>query len=547
MYLASVGPLRTPLRRVPGNVVALGIVSLVTDVSAEMVTAILPLYLVFGLGLNPLQFGLLDGLYAGATAVLRLAGGHVADRWRRLKTVAGVGYALSAISKLGFLAAGSTVPAIGAVLAVDRAGKGIRTAPRDALISLSSDPATLGRSFGVHRALDTIGAFLGPLVATLVLWTSLNNYNAVFVTSFSLATCAVLILTTFVRDHPHPNPTPLQPDRHPNPTAVQADRRPDSSAVQADRRPDSSAVQADRRPDSSAVQADRRPDSSAVRADRRPDPAAAQADHRPNPTVVQADRRPDPAVVQADRRPDPAAQADRRPDSAVVQAGRRPDPAAAQADCLLDPTSAAGEPEPGLVAGRCGEVGKGSVLGLLRDVDFRRCCIWAAGLGLFTITDSFVYLAVQRRWDIGTNLFPLLPLGTAGTFLLLAIPLGRLGDRVGRWKVFLGGHLALIVALLLVCGPAGTWWLVLALHGAFYAATDGVLPAAVGPLLPENLRASGLAVLQTGQALARMAAAVGVGLLWTLWDLRPALLAITVALLAVTIAAAIFKPLEVRR
>nr|WP_241997819.1 MFS transporter [Kribbella sp. VKM Ac-2569] len=370
-----------------------------TDVSAEMVTAILPLYLVFGLGLNPLQFGLLDGLYAGATAVLRLVGGHVADRWRRLKTVAGVGYALSAISKLGFLAAGSTVPAIGAVLAIDRAGKGIRTAPRDALISLSSDPSTMGRSFGVHRALDTIGAFLGPLVAALVLWASLNDYNSVFVTSFALATCGVILLTAFVRDQSPPAP------------------------------------------------------------------------------------------------------------------------------------SARGLP----------------MLSLLRDPNFRRCCLWAAALGLFTITDSFVYLAVQRRWDISTSLFPLLPLGTAGTFLLLAIPLGRLGDRVGRWRVFIGGHLALVVALLLVCGPVGAWWLVLALHGLFYAATDGVLPAAVGPLLPENFRASGLAVLQTGQALARMAAAVTVGLLWTLSDLRPALLVFTLALLVITIAAAVFKPLEVRR
>jgi len=406
MYLASVGPLRTPLRRlpgnVPGNVLALGIVSLVTDVSAEMVTAILPLYLVFGLGLNPLQFGLLDGLYAGATAVLRLAGGHVADRYRRLKAVAGVGYALSAVAKLGFLAAGSSVPAIGAVLAIDRAGKGIRTAPRDALISLSSDPATMGRSFGVHRALDTVGAFLGPLVATLVLWASLNDYNSVFVTSFALAATAVILLTAFVRDH-SPHTPPARP------------------------------------------------------------------------------------------------------------------------------------------------VGRMQALALLRDAAFRRSRIWAAVLGLFTITDSFVYLAVQRRWDIDAGLFPLLPLGTAGTFLLLAIPLGRLGDRIGRWKVFLGGHLALVLALLVVSGPLGSWWLVLALHGAFYAATDGVLPAAVGPLLPKHLRASGLAVLQTGQALARMAAAVTVGLLWTLWDLRPAMLTFTAGLLAVTLAAAVFKPLEVRR
>lgn len=415
MYLAdtrATGSARVPLARVPGVVVALGMVSLVTDISAEMVTAVLPLYLVFGLGLNPLQFGLLDGLYAGSTAVLRLVGGHLADRWRRLKAVAGIGYALSAVSKLGLLAAGSSVPAIGAVLAVDRAGKGIRTAPRDALISLSSSPETMGRSFGVHRALDTCGALLGPLVAAAVLWASLGDFSAVFVSSFCLAACGVLLLVMLVRDHP----------------------------------------------------------------------------------------RPAPAVV---------------PD-AVAPAGATGVPVRA-------------------------------MFGLLRIAGFRRCCGWAAALGLFTITDSFVYLAVQRRWDVDSSLFPLLPLGTAGTFLLLAVPLGRLGDRIGRWKVFIAGHLALVLALLLVCGPVGNWWLALALHGAFYAATDGVLPAAVGPLLPEHLRASGLAVLQTGQALARMTSAVTVGLLWTLWDIRLALLATTVALLTVTIAAAVIKPLEVRR
>ncbi|MFF1817928.1 MFS transporter [Kribbella sp. NPDC058245] len=401
---ARATPARSVLTRVPGTVVALGIVSLVTDISAEMVTAILPLYLVFGLGLNPLQFGLLDGLYAGATAVLRLVGGHVADRWQRLKAVAGIGYGVSAAAKLGFLVAGSSVPAIGVVLAVDRAGKGVRTAPRDALISLSSSPETLGRSFGVHRAMDTVGAFLGPLAATAVLWAALGNYDAVFVTSFSLATCAVLLLVVLV----------------PNRTRISSE------------------------------------------------PVKTKPSFR-------------------------------------------------------------------------------TMLGLLRETSFRRCCIWAAALGLFTVTDSFLYLALQRRWDIDGRLFPLLPLGTAGTFLLLAIPLGRLGDRIGRWKIFIAGHLALIVAILLVCGPIGNWWLALALHGAFYAATDGVLPAAAGPMLPTGLRASGLAVLQTGQALARMVSAVTVGLLWTLWDVRPALLLFAAVLLMVTVAAAVIRPLEAAR
>ncbi|MGW6282202.1 MFS transporter [Kribbella sp. NPDC055071] len=388
-------------RRVSGNVVALGLVSLVTDVSAEMVTAVLPLYLVLGLGLNPLQFGLLDGLYAGATAVLRLVGGYAADRWHRLKTVAGIGYGLSAICKLGLMLAGSSVAAIGAVLAVDRAGKGVRTAPRDALISLSSAPDSLGRSFGVHRALDTAGAFLGPLVAMGVLWVSLGDYGSVFVTSFCIAGFGVVLLVLAVRDK--------------------------------------------------------------VRTQR-----------------------------------------------------------------------ASGVP-------------LRAMFGLLRRRSFRWMCGWAALLGLVTITDSFVYLALQRRWDISTTLFPLLPLGTTGVFLLLAVPLGRLADRVGRWRVFIGGHLALVGAVLLVCGSVGGVWsavVALALHGAFYAATDGVLPAAAGPLLPEGLRASGLALLQTGQALARMASAVLFGLAWTLWDLRPSLLVTAGLLLTVTIAAGVVKPWE---
>lgn len=116
-------------RRVSGNVLALGMVSMVTDISSEMVTAVLPVYLVLGLGLSPLQFGVLDGLYSGVTALVRLAGGHVADRFGRFKAVAGFGYGLSAVCKLGLLAAGSSVGAIGAVLAADRTGRGCGPRP----------------------------------------------------------------------------------------------------------------------------------------------------------------------------------------------------------------------------------------------------------------------------------------------------------------------------------------------------------------------------------------------------------------------------------
>jgi nitrate/nitrite transporter NarK len=161
------GP-RITIRAVGGTVVVLGTVSLLTDISAEMVTAVLPLYFVLTLHLSPIAFGIMDGLYTGATALLRIVGGYVADRLRRRKAVAAVGYGISAVAKLA-LAAAASAPVIGAIIVADRAGKGLRTAPRDALISLSVPESLLGRAFGVHRAMDSAGAFAGPLVALAVL------------------------------------------------------------------------------------------------------------------------------------------------------------------------------------------------------------------------------------------------------------------------------------------------------------------------------------------------------------------------------------------
>ena len=410
MYLASRGGSGVAavsrsafaLRATASNVVALGLVSLVTDISSEMVTAVWPLYLVMGLGLSPLQFGALEGVSGAMTALVRLLSGHFADRWHRLKTMAVLGYALSAASKLGFLWAGSSTTALAGVLTADRSGKGIRTAPRDALISLSSRPEALGRAFGVHRAMDTIGAFLGPLAAMGVLWASLNSYDAVFVTSFCVAVVGVLLMVSLVRDQKAP-PTP-------------------------------------------------------------------------------------------------------------------------------------------------GEVRSlGAALGLLRLAAFRRIAGWASVLGLVALSDAFVYLLLQRRWGVDAVWFPLLPLGSAAVYLLLAVPLGYLADRVGRWAVFLGGHLALLGALLALLGPADRVVFAagaLVLHGAFYAATDGVLMAAAGAVLPVHGRASGMSLIQTGQATARMLSSVMFGWLWTRWDLRGAVLVMVAALAVVVLAAAIVRPLR---
>ena len=176
----------------------LGWTSCLTDISSEMVNGILPLYLVGFLRLSPLQFGVIDGLYQGVSAVLRLAGGVISDRWQRHKETAVAGYGLSAICKLGLLATGSSWPWLASVIALDRTGKGLRTAPRDALITRNSTPASLGTSFGVHRAMDAAGALAGPLVAFLILGWAPERYDIIFVTSFCFAIVGLAVLVTFV-------------------------------------------------------------------------------------------------------------------------------------------------------------------------------------------------------------------------------------------------------------------------------------------------------------------------------------------------------------
>lgn len=370
---AVVGPAKLK-SRVSRNVFALGAVSLITDISSEMVTAVLPLFLVFTLGMTPLAFGFLDGLYSGVTSFVQLASGHFADRSQRRKAVAGCGYGMSAAMKLGFLAVGNSVPGLGLVLAFDRTGKGIRTAPRDALITLSSSPESLGRSFGVHRALDTVGALVGPLLAFAMLAKIANGYDAIFVVSFCIATFGVAVLVVAVRDRP------------------------------------------------------------------------------------------------------------------VHVAGAK--------------------------------VSLRSALGLLRERRFSAVFCCAVVLSFAQISDAFVYLVLQRRFGIQLSFFPLLSLGTALGFLLLAVPFGRLADRVGRARVFVVGHVAMILVYVGMLHGPNNWVFilpVLALHGIYYAATDGVLMAYAAPLIPASLRTSGLALIQTGVAVANLVSSSLFGWLWTVY------------------------------
>lgn len=191
-------PARRWLPAVHPTVWALGFTSLFTDISSEMVASILPLYLVLQIGLTPLAFGFVDGLYQGVAALVRVASGVLGDRWRRHKELAVTGYALSALCRIGILAAGSTWTSLAGVVAVDRIGKGIRTAPRDALIASRTATGRLATAFGVHRGLDAAGAMLGPVVAFVVLASMPGAFDVLFVISFAIAVVGVGIIGLFV-------------------------------------------------------------------------------------------------------------------------------------------------------------------------------------------------------------------------------------------------------------------------------------------------------------------------------------------------------------
>ena len=188
--------------RIGTTVLGLGTVSLLTDISSESVAAMLPLYITLVVGLGPLAFGFIDGIYQGISAVVRIAGGRWADRSDRPKWVAFAGYALSAVTRFGLLV-GSGFWAITSVVAVDRLGKGLRTGPRDSLIATASDPEHLGRNFGVHRAMDTTGALIGPLLAFAILAMfpiGLGGYQTIFVFSCAFAVMGVAVLALAVPD-----------------------------------------------------------------------------------------------------------------------------------------------------------------------------------------------------------------------------------------------------------------------------------------------------------------------------------------------------------
>lgn len=161
------------------NIWLLGLVSLVTDISSEMVYPLVPIYLTAVLGASPAVLGLIEGIAESLASLLKVYAGRISDRLERRKSLAIAGYGVSAIGKLLFVLATSWVGILGARVA-DRFGKGIRTAPRDAIIAESTQVSGRGTAFGLHRAMDTAGAVIGILLAYWLVIYYHENYVTVF-------------------------------------------------------------------------------------------------------------------------------------------------------------------------------------------------------------------------------------------------------------------------------------------------------------------------------------------------------------------------------
>ena len=180
-------------RRVPRAVWVLGGVSLFMDMSSELVHAVLPVYLTAVLGLSVLAVGIIEGIAEATASMLKIVSGFASDRFARRKPLALLGYALSALTKPIFPLAESALGVVSARF-IDRVGKGIRGAPRDALVADVTPPALRDAAYGLRQSLDTVGAFLGPMLAMLFLWLWANDLRAVLWVAVVPAAIAVALL-----------------------------------------------------------------------------------------------------------------------------------------------------------------------------------------------------------------------------------------------------------------------------------------------------------------------------------------------------------------
>ncbi len=194
---------RATWRRLPAGIWALGFVSLLMDVSSEMIHALLPVYLVVGLGATALTVGIIEGIAEATAAITKVFSGALSDKIGKRKELAALGYGLAAVTKPIFPLA----PTVGWLVAarfIDRVGKGIRGAPRDALVADIAPPELRGAAFGLRQSLDTAGAFIGPLLAIGLMWLFADDFASVFWVAVIPAFAALALILFVVHEPARP-------------------------------------------------------------------------------------------------------------------------------------------------------------------------------------------------------------------------------------------------------------------------------------------------------------------------------------------------------
>lgn len=191
-------------RQIPKGVWALGFVSLLMDISSEMIHSLLPLFMVTALNASSLTIGLIEGVAEATALIVKIFSGVISDYWGKRKGLALLGYSLGAFSKPLFAIAASSGMVLSARF-LDRIGKGIRGAPRDALVADISPAEIRGAAFGLRQSLDTVGAFLGPLLAVALMFLWANDFRAIFWVAVIPGLLAVLVLLLGVTEPPNIN------------------------------------------------------------------------------------------------------------------------------------------------------------------------------------------------------------------------------------------------------------------------------------------------------------------------------------------------------
>lgn len=188
--------------RLPLSIWVLGFVSMLMDMSSELIHSLLPAYLVTVLGASALSLGLIEGVAEATALIVKVFSGYLSDYLGKRKTLALMGYGLAALSKPLFAMSSSIAWVFGARF-IDRIGKGIRGAPRDALVADFTLPQVRGAAYGLRQALDTVGAFMGPLLAIGLMLAWSNNFRAAFWIAAIPACLAVILLLFGIQESPH--------------------------------------------------------------------------------------------------------------------------------------------------------------------------------------------------------------------------------------------------------------------------------------------------------------------------------------------------------